>query len=151
MLIVLFHYHEWFGYSGRPWYDTIASKGYIWVEFFFALSGFILFYAYGSRFGVGLKAEAIGTFLAARVSRIYPLQLATLLAVVILEIDRRIVGTRELNVSFFDVPTFGGRRAGTFLSNLFMVQAWGIHDVLSWNSPAWFVKKIGRASCRERV
>jgi peptidoglycan/LPS O-acetylase OafA/YrhL len=139
LLIALFHYHEWFGYSGRPWYDTIASKGYIWVEFFFALSGFILFYAYGSRFGVGLKAEAIGTFLAARVSRIYPLQLATLLAVVILEIDRRIVGTRELNVSFFDVPTFGGRRAGTFLSNLFMVQGWGIHDVLSWNSPAWFV------------
>jgi peptidoglycan/LPS O-acetylase OafA/YrhL len=45
LLIVLFHYHEWFGYPGAPWYDTIASKGYIWVEFFFALNGFILFYA----------------------------------------------------------------------------------------------------------
>ena len=78
LLIALFHYHEWYGYSGALWYDTIVSKGYIWVEFFFALSGFILFYAYGSRFGVGLKAEAIGAFLAARVSRIYPLQLATL-------------------------------------------------------------------------
>src|SRR6267142_5204490 len=106
LLIVLFHYHEWFGYSGELWYDTIVSKGYLWVEFFFALSGFILFYAYGSRFGVGVKAEAIGTFLAARVSRIYPLQLATLLAVVILEIDRRTVWSRQLSVSFFDVPTF---------------------------------------------
>ena len=59
------------------------------------LERFILFYAYGSRFGVGLKAEAIGAFLAARVSRIYPLQLATLLAVAILEIDRRTVASRH--------------------------------------------------------
>jgi peptidoglycan/LPS O-acetylase OafA/YrhL len=138
LLIVLFHYHEWFGYPGAPWYDTIASKGYIWVEFFFALSGFILFYAYGSRFGVGLKAEAIGTFLAARVSRIYPLHLATLLLVVILEIDRRTAWSRQPGVTFFDAPIFVGRTADTFLSNLFMVQAWGIYDVLSWNSPAWF-------------
>ena len=112
LLIVLFHYHEWFGYPGAPWYDTIASKGYIWVEFFFALSGFILFYAYGSRFGVGLKAEAIGAFLAARVSRIYPLQLVTLLAVVILEIDRRIARSRQLGVSLFNVPIFEGRNSG---------------------------------------
>src|SRR5712691_8322750 len=139
LLIALFHYHEWFGYSGALWYDTIVSKGYIWVDFFFALSGFILFYAYGSRFGVGLKAEAIGAFLAARVSRIYPLHLATLLAVAILEIDRRTVASRQLGVSFFDVPIFRRRTADTFLSNLFMVQAWGFHDGLSWNSPAWFV------------
>ena len=139
LLIALFHYHEWFGYPGALWYDTIVSKGYIWVDFFFALSGFILFYAYGSRFGVGLKAEAIGAFLAARVSRIYPLQLATLLAVAILEIDRRTVASRQLGVSFFDVPIFRRRTADTFLSNLFMVQAWGFHDGLSWNSPAWFV------------
>jgi len=70
LLIVLFHIHEWYGYSGVSWYDTVASKGYIWVEFFFALSGFILFYAYGARFGAGLRAEAIGPFLAARLSRI---------------------------------------------------------------------------------
>ena len=139
LFIVLFHYHEWFGYSGVPWYDTIASKGYIWVEFFFALSGFILFYAYGSRFGAGLKADALGSFLAARVSRIYPMQVATLLAVVILEIDRRTVASRQPGVSFLDAPAFTGRTAGTFLSNLFMVQSWGMHDVLSWNSSAWFV------------
>ena len=28
---------------------------------------------------------------------------------------------------------------GTFLSNLALIQAWNIHDKLSWNSPAWFV------------
>jgi peptidoglycan/LPS O-acetylase OafA/YrhL len=139
LLIVLFHIHEWYGYSGVAWYDTVASKGYIWVEFFFALSGFILFYAYGARFGAGLRIEAIGTFLAARVSRIYPLQLATLLAVAIQEVDRRFGESRHLGVGFLEVPVFEGRTADTFLANLFMVQAWGFRDVLSWNVPAWFV------------
>ena len=139
LLIVLFHIHEWYGYSGVSWYDTVASKGYIWVEFFFALSGFILFYAYGARFGAGLRAEAIGPFLVARLSRIYPLQLVTLLAVMVLEADRHFVESRRLGVGFFEVPVFAGRTAGTFLTNLFMVQAWGFRDVLSWNVPAWFV------------
>jgi peptidoglycan/LPS O-acetylase OafA/YrhL len=140
LLIVLFHYHEWYGYPGRPWYDLIVSKGYLWVEFFFALSGFVLFYVHGARFGAGLTAEAVRSFLVSRLSRLYPLQLVTLLAMGILEVDRRIVGARQLGVPFFDVPPFEGRTAGTFLSNLFMVQAWGLHDgLLSWNAPAWFV------------
>ena len=140
VLIVLFHYHEWFGYSGELWYDTIVSKGYLWVEFFFALSGFILFYVYAARFGERLDASAIGAFLAARVSRLYPLQLTTLLAVVIMEVDRRTVESRLAGASMLNVPVFPGRTALTFLSNLFMIQAWNIHDhLLSWNAPAWFV------------
>jgi hypothetical protein len=75
-------------------------QGLYLVEFFFALSGFILFYAYGARFGAGLRAEAIRTFLAACLSRIYPLQLVTLLAVVVVEADRRIDGSRRLGVSW---------------------------------------------------
>jgi peptidoglycan/LPS O-acetylase OafA/YrhL len=135
LLIVLFHYHEWFGYSGALWYDTIVSKGYTGVEFFFALSGFILFYVYGARLGGRFNAHAIGAFLAARVSRLYPLQLTTLLAVAILEVDRRTFASRLAGISMFDVPVFPGRTAGTFVSNLFMIQAWNIHGLLS----AWFV------------
>jgi peptidoglycan/LPS O-acetylase OafA/YrhL len=94
---------------------------------------------HGARFGAGLRAEAIGPFLVARLSRIYPLRLVTLLAVMVLEADRRIVGSRRLGVSFFDVPIFVGRSTDTFLTNVFMVQAWGFHETVSWNSPAWFV------------
>ena len=139
LLIALFHYHEWFGYPGAGWYDTIVSKGYIWVEFFFALSGFVLFYAYGSRFGARLTPGSVSGFLVARIARLYPLQLATLLAVVVLEIDRRIELSRALGVSFFEVPAFPGRTLGTFVGNLFMVQSWGMYEDLSWNAPAWFV------------
>jgi peptidoglycan/LPS O-acetylase OafA/YrhL len=139
LLIVLFHYHEWYGYTGRDWYDAVVSKGYIWVEFFFGLSGFILFYVYGPRFGERLRARAIGAFLAARVSRIYPLQLATLLVAVVVEVDRRIDQSRVTGVAFWNVPSYPGRTWDTLVSNVFMIQAWNIHDVMSWNPVAWFV------------
>lgn len=139
LLIVLFHYHEWFGHAGRPWYDAVVSKGYIWVEFFFALSGFLLFYVYGPRFGERLSAPAIGAFLAARVSRLYPLQLVTLLAAAVAEGDRRISQSQLTGVSFWNVPAFEGKTWETFVSNLLLIQAWNIHDVMSWNPVAWFV------------
>jgi len=139
LLIVLFHYHEWFGHTGRPWYDAVVSKGYIWVEFFFALSGFILFYVYGPRLGERLSAPTIGAFLAARVSRLYPLQLVTLLVAAVAEGDRRISESRWAGESFWNVAAFEGKTWETFLSNLFMIQAWNIHDAMSWNPVAWFV------------
>ena len=61
----------------------------------------------------------------------------TLLFVVVLEADRRIVGSRRLGVGFFEVPIFVGRSTDTFLTNFFVVQAWGFHETLSWNYPAW--------------
>jgi len=77
LLIVVFHYHEWYGYTGRYWIDLFVVKGYLWVEFFFSLSGFILYYVYGRRLAARFDLRAVGAFLAARISRIYPLQLAT--------------------------------------------------------------------------
>src|SRR5262249_27157830 len=133
LLIVLFHYHEWYGYTGRYWIDLFVVKGYLWVEFFFSLSGFILYYAYGRRLAARFDLRAVGAFVAARISRIYPLQLATLLAALILELDRRVTASRGAGVSFFDVPAGEGRSILTFLSNLFMMQAWNLHTNLTWN------------------
>ena len=45
LLIILFHFSEGHHYSGIGWLDLIAAHGYLWVEFFFALSGFILTHA----------------------------------------------------------------------------------------------------------
>ena len=40
-MIVLFHFSEGHHYSGlAPGLDLLAARGYLWVEFFFALSGF---------------------------------------------------------------------------------------------------------------
>ena len=49
LMIVLYHFSEGHHYTGLIWFDRIAARGYLWVEFFFALSGFILTYAYSHR------------------------------------------------------------------------------------------------------
>ena len=139
LLIVLFHYHEWNGYPFEFWYDAIVAKGYLWVEFFFALSGFILFYVYGSQGGELLRARPLTRFLVTRLSRIYPLQLATLLVILGIDVWDRTAAPHRPGASIFDVAGNPEMTVGTFLSNLALIQAWNIHDKLSWNSPAWFV------------
>jgi len=139
LLIVLFHYHEWYGYPFEFRYDAIVAKGYLWVEFFFALSGFILFYVYGSQGAEPLRGKALTRFLVTRLSRIYPLQLATLLVIVGMAFWDRMEAPARTGASIFDVAGNPEMTVGTFLTNLALIQAWNIHDKLSWNAPAWFV------------
>ena len=73
-LIVALH-HQW------AIHGQLFASGYLAVDFFFALSGFVLAHAYGDRLVSGrMKARE---FLVARVVRLYPLYLLGLLAVLI--------------------------------------------------------------------
>ncbi len=57
LMVVLYHFSEGHHYSGwRPLIDLVATRGYLWVEFFFVLSGFILTHVYWPR----LKRSAGG-------------------------------------------------------------------------------------------
>src|SRR5882757_7286140 len=78
LLVVIFHYRG----IAEPAFnvDAITSffaKGYLWVDCFFMLSGFILCHRYGTSPGETLANSTL--FLKARFARIYPLHLATLL------------------------------------------------------------------------
>jgi len=58
------------------WFDgTVLSGGYLAVDFFFILSGFVLAYAYDERLRNGMPAV---DFLRGRVIRLYPLYLLAL-------------------------------------------------------------------------
>ncbi|WP_428243459.1 acyltransferase family protein [Gynuella sp.] len=77
---VLFSHLRFFGDSDSAFLRTLYSKvfweGYIGVTFFFILSGFILSYSYQQRLH---KDHGLKAFYVARVARIYPLHLLTLL------------------------------------------------------------------------
>jgi peptidoglycan/LPS O-acetylase OafA/YrhL len=135
LLLVLYHYHEAHGYQNVHWFDVFVSKGYLWVEFFFALSGFILVHVYSAR-----APFRYGAFLKARLSRLYPLHLFTLLLMLAMVIVFRWLAARSGYISIYDLPGYHPYTSfWSFVGNLFLVQAWHLFPRLSWNGVSWFV------------
>lgn len=134
LMIVLYHFcdaHHYVPFAallGPP-----VTKGYLWVEFFFALSGFILTHVYG---GWPLR---YGSFLKARLARLYPLHLVTLLSMLALMLGLQALARWSGFASIYDGPSPPLNSFSSFIANLLLVQAWNIVPGLSWNTVAWFV------------
>jgi peptidoglycan/LPS O-acetylase OafA/YrhL len=140
LLLVLYHYSEGHGYQlWRP-FDLLACKGYLWVEFFFALSGFILIHVYTSRAaGISTGAGYLD-FLRTRLARLYPLHLTTLLIMLFMIALFDWLAAQGGYKSIYEGPGYHPyATAGSFVANLFLVQAWHTVPALSWNGVAWFV------------
>lgn len=95
----------------------------LFVDMFFILSGFVISYSYPAG-SIGIRGYA--RFLVRRIARIYPLHLLTLLAFVVLAW----IGVQG--------PT-SHASALDFIHNALLVQAWGVTDHLSFNSPSWSI------------
>jgi len=139
LILVLFHYCEGHGYRGVWWFDLLVARGYLWVEFFFALSGFVLTYVYAARFLEIFGFRGYGRFLQSRLARLYPLHLAMLLLILGMVITLRWLAARDGYVSIYDEPWHPIVNLPTFIANLFLVQAWNLFPYLSWNGASWFV------------
>lgn len=139
LILVLFHYCEGHGYRGAWWFDLPVARGYLWVEFFFALSGFVLAYVYAPRLREIWSPHGYGRFLQSRLARLYPLHLAMLLLMLGMVITLRWLAARGGYVSIYDEQWHPIVNTPTFIANLFLVQAWNIFPYLSWNGASWFV------------
>lgn len=106
----------------------LTTKGYLGVELFFVLSGFILSHVYLA--GFGLKSFNYKSFLWARIARVYPLHLATLLGVMALGLGAVAVGLT------IDDRVLSWK---TLIPNLLMVHAWGFASESGWNHPSWSI------------
>ncbi len=140
LLLVLYHYHEGHGYQNLRAFDVFVAKSYLWVEFFFMLSGFVLAYVYGPRARELWSAKGYGGFLRNRLARLYPVHLAMLLVILAMMVGLRALAAWGGYVSVFDLPAYHPHTEFvSFIANLFLVQAWHIFPWLTWNGVAWFV------------
>jgi peptidoglycan/LPS O-acetylase OafA/YrhL len=70
LLVLWYHVHEGFSFaSGSPIIEGI-NHGYLAVDFFFMLSGFVISYAYDDRLG---KSLSLGGFFKRRLIRLHPM------------------------------------------------------------------------------
>ena len=139
LLIVLYHFSEGHHYSGVRLLDLVATRGYLWVEFFFTLSGFILTHVYGGRVRELWTKKGYFGFLKSRLLRLYPLHFFLLLLLVLLVIGTRIAAHHGGYLSIYDRAYHPMIDAKGFVLSLLLVQGWNTLPYLTWNGVAWFV------------
>ena len=141
LILVLFHYCEdpTRGYRGAKWFDLPVGKGYIWVEFFFILSGFVLTYVYGSRWREMWRAKSYVRFIETRLTRLYPLHLFMLFVILFMMIALNAIAAHYGYLSIYEERWHPINSGSSFIANLFLVQAWNMFPYLTWNGASWFV------------
>jgi len=139
LMVVMFHFSEGHHYSGWRPLDFLATRGYLWVEFFFVLSGFILTHAYWPRLKELLRRPGYLAFLRARLIRLYPLHLFMLLLLLAIVVGLRILAAQGGYLSIFDSKYHQDVSIKGFGLSLFLVHAWNSMNTLTWNGVSWFV------------
>ena len=124
--VVLFHMRVVGILPGGPWwYQNFASIGYVGVNFFFVLSGFILVYTYE---GPELNVRK---FWWARFARIYPAYVLSL----IVAAPFFFFAVRQLDLPFYAWSK--QHLLAACLLTLSLLQSWVPQAALTWNSVCW--------------
>jgi hypothetical protein len=111
-----------------------VRNAYLFVDFFFVLSGFVITHNYGDRM---VTPGSVGSFAQRRFSRLWPLHAVVLVAFVIAEAGKAFMAARGAN--FYAPPFSGSTSPGAVLMHLGFAQAMGIEDQLTWNPPSWSI------------
>jgi peptidoglycan/LPS O-acetylase OafA/YrhL len=109
----------------------LVGKGYLWVDLFFVLSGFVLAMNYGELFAEGWSMRCWGEFLLKRAARTYPLYLFILLPSTAYA---AVLGSIQLS-PHLPKPTPLPHPAIDVAANLALVQSWGVGP--SIDGTAW--------------
>lgn len=133
VLVAVLHFHFFLG-PIMPYKEAhVIDKFYLMVDMFFILSGFIMCYVYENKFNDGLVKVNYKNFLIARLARIYPLHLLTLIAEVLIFLF-------ILSIGKFDVlsaPNQHLYRLDAIPIQLTFLQTVGIYNFDTFNAPAW--------------
>ncbi|MGP4843927.1 acyltransferase family protein [Marinobacter sp. 1Y8] len=128
LLVVL--YHSSFSFGDRS--IAFIGNSYLFVDFFFILSGFVMALAYGDRIH---RDMPFWRYIALRLGRIYPLHLFMLLAWVPYILAKQYL----YNSGFGGSDPSEKANLTSFFSNLFLIHGMGLHDYVSWNFPSWSI------------
>jgi peptidoglycan/LPS O-acetylase OafA/YrhL len=114
---------------------TLAHlRGYLWADFFFILSGFIMTYVYQKRFETGITIKSFLAFMRLRFARLYPVHLLTLMWLIVLYlivVKLCHVTLEPALQSVFNPPSI--------VLHLLMLHGFNTVWSTTWNIPAWAI------------
>jgi len=120
LAVALYHYPVWSGIVS----SSLVKHSFLFVDFFFVLSGFVIAKAYDGRLSSWGER---GAFLIKRFGRIWPLHVAMLAVFVAVAIYKGDIG---------DQPR---RAIAAIFTNMGLVHSLGVHKELTWNTPSWSI------------
>src|ERR1700744_3912521 len=120
LLVALFH----FPIIGWTHAIPLVTHGWLFVDFFFVLSGFVIATAYEGR----LQGDhALSRFLLRRFGRLWPLHVSILAIFVAIAGAEGVLGADERH----SIPAIW--------TNLALLQGLGVEPNLTWNDPSWSI------------
>jgi peptidoglycan/LPS O-acetylase OafA/YrhL len=123
--VVVFHFSEIAAKFVSTERTLLLTKGYLMVDLFFIMSGFIIMHVYRQSFQSGISWNHFRRFIVARFARVYPLHFFTLLILILLVASG---GAWNPVDSVAAIPT-----------NLLLLHSFGIHEIFTWNVPSWSI------------
>ena len=128
-MVVLLHVQA----QGVLLFSPLVRHGWLFVDFFFVLSGFVIAANYSERLGQGFS---LLRYMVLRLGRVWPLHMVVLLAALSLKI-----------ASFVANPAaypggqmfYGARSFGDFVLSALLLQVWQGAGSNGWNTQSWSI------------
>ena len=111
----------------------LVARGYLSVDVFFVLSGFVMALNYGPMFRDRIQLFSIMTFLVRRVARLYPLYIVFLMLRLLYSLA--VYHSLQVKHSWFamNLPY----PVKDLIANIFMIQSWGVAKAVT--TPTWSI------------
>jgi peptidoglycan/LPS O-acetylase OafA/YrhL len=108
----------------------LFSHGYLGVDLFFVLSGFIITHVYLANLAVPNR-QAVQIFLWHRFVRLYPVHITVLFGLLLM-----VYVAHALHISLNEPDQW---RGSSLIWHLTLLHAWGVLEVTGWNQPSWSI------------
>ncbi len=132
LLVVVYHIPKW----NSVLEIGLINRGYLMVDLFFVLSGFVIYTAYAEKIS---RWTDLLRFQFLRFGRLYPVHVVFLSVYVIIEIAKYIAQT-YFGLQSPNTHPFGQNSFGALLEQVFLVQAIGpTGHTTTFNGPAWSI------------
>ena len=130
ILVALHHFTA----NGMIVNTMLVRNAWLFVDFFFVLSGFIIAANYREKL---TRGYSIANFMQLRLGRVYPLHLAMLVLWVLAECGIAVFGADATTGG--RAPFTGPAAAGALPAQLFLLQSIGLKLDETWNWVAWSI------------
>ncbi|HTI01190.1 MAG TPA: acyltransferase [Acidisoma sp.] len=131
--VIVIAYHTYPARDFPLGLSHLVARGYLAVDVFFVLSGFVMALNYGKMFRERVRLPSVVTFLLRRVARLYPLYI-TFFALRLLY-SLAVYDSVQVDRAWFALNLPHPVR--DVIANIFMIQSWGVAKAAT--SPTWSI------------